>query len=87
MRNKTRIDPAGRIVIPKELRQRYGFDTGRAVQIIPLPDGISIIPEQNPRRFIRRGPILTIDTGTGTVPIEDFDPDWVRDESLNGKIP
>jgi len=60
---KTRMDSAGRIVIPKELRERYGFDRGTPLRIIPLPDGVSIVAEQRERRFIRIGPVLAIDTG------------------------
>jgi len=40
---RTSIDAAGRIVIPKKLRERYGLGTGSTVSIIPLPDGISIV--------------------------------------------
>jgi AbrB family looped-hinge helix DNA binding protein len=84
---KTWIDSAGRIVIPKKLRERYGLGTGRAVSIVPLPDGISIIPDLPERRFIRTGPILSISTGHGVAPLSDFDVDRVRDEQLRGKMP
>ena len=87
MRDRTKIDSAGRIVIPKALRQRYGLEPGRIVQIVPLPDGVSIVAEQNPRRFIRRGPLLTIDTGAGPAALEDFDVDVPRDEALQEKTP
>lgn len=87
MRDFTKVDSAGRIVIPKALRQRYGFEPGRSVQIVPLPDGISIVPEQKTRRFIRRGPLLTIDTGAGPAALEDFDVDGPRNEALKEKTP
>jgi AbrB family looped-hinge helix DNA binding protein len=83
---KTRVDSAGRIVIPKRLRERYGFATGGAVSIVPLPDGISIIPELPERRFIRNGPILSIATGNGTASLSDFDVDRLREEHLGGKM-
>lgn len=38
------IDKLGRIVIPKELRERYGFD--KEVEVISTPDGIII---KNPK--------------------------------------
>ena len=85
MRLRSRIDSAGRIVIPKELRTRYGFEKGRAVAIVPLPDGISIVPEPAEHRFIRRGPLLTIDTGTGIASVGEFHPDRLRDGHLRNK--
>jgi AbrB family looped-hinge helix DNA binding protein len=87
MTMKGQIDSAGRIVIPKELRDRYGFKKGRVLSIVPLPDGISIVPELTERRFIRNGPLLSIDTGSGTASLADFDVDTVRDEQLRIKSP
>jgi AbrB family looped-hinge helix DNA binding protein len=87
MRTKSRIDSAGRIVIPKELRDRYGLQKGSVVSIVPLPDGVSIVPERTERRFIRRGPLLTIDTGAGPAAADDFDMDRLRDEQLDTRSP
>ena len=83
----TKIDSAGRVVIPKALRERYGFSEGTAVRIIPLPDGVSIVAQRRERRFIRRGPILCIDTGAETARLEDFDLDRLRREHLDTKGP
>jgi AbrB family looped-hinge helix DNA binding protein len=83
----TRIDGAGRVVIPKELRRRYGLERGTVVQIVPMPDGVSIVPERRQRRFVRRGPILTIDTGAGEATLEQFEVDSLRDEQLASKDP
>jgi AbrB family looped-hinge helix DNA binding protein len=80
MKMKGRIDSAGRIVIPKELRDRYGLKKGRVVSIVPLPDGVSIVPELVERRFVRHGPLLSIDTGAGIASLTDFDVEPVRDE-------
>ena len=85
MKSRSHIDSAGRIVIPKELRLRYGLEAGRAVEIIPLPDGVSIVPELAERRFVRRGPLLTIDTGAGIAPMDEFDVARVRDGHLRSK--
>ena len=57
------------------------------MSIVPLPDGISIVPELAERRFIRRGPLLSIDTGSGIASLADFDVDRVRDEQLGIKSP
>jgi bifunctional DNA-binding transcriptional regulator/antitoxin component of YhaV-PrlF toxin-antitoxin module len=61
------------LTFAKKLRDRYGLEKGRVVSIVPLPDGISILPELATRRFIKQGPILSIDTGSGIAPIEEFD--------------
>jgi hypothetical protein len=55
------------------------------VEIIPLPDGVSIVPELAKRRFVRRGPLLTIDTGSGIASMDEFDVDRVRDGHLRSK--
>ena len=85
MRAKARIDSAGRVVIPKKLRIRYGFEIGKEVEIVPLPDGISIIPERIERRYVRQDRVLSIETGTGTADIETFDVSRLRDEYLATK--
>jgi hypothetical protein len=36
MKTITRIDSAGRLVIPKELRKRYGFESGQRIRIDSL---------------------------------------------------
>jgi len=83
----TRIDGAGRVVIPKDLRKRYGLERGTVVQIVPLPDGVSIVPERRQRRFVRRGPILTIETGVMEAVLDQFDVDDLRDERLRAADP
>jgi AbrB family looped-hinge helix DNA binding protein len=83
----TKIDAAGRVVIPKELRKRYGLESGTAVHIVPLPDGVSIIPERKQRRFLRRGPILSIDTGCAEASLEHFDVDRLREKRLDSVDP
>ena len=60
MKTITRIDSAGRLVIPKELRKRYEFESGQRIRIFPGAEGV---PERSNRRFIKCGPILTIDLG------------------------
>ena len=83
----TKIDAAGRVVIPKELRKRYGLETGTVVHIVPLPDGVSIIPELKQRRFIRRGPVLSIDTGVAGATLVQFDVERLREEHLDSADP
>lgn len=85
MKKKTRIDQAGRIVIPKELRNRYGIDTGCEVQIIPMPDGISIVPVQTKRRLVRQGHVIAIDTGSEVAEMDIFQVTKVRSEHFMRK--
>ena len=85
MKTITRIDSAGRLVIPKELRKRYGFESGKRIQILAGEEGVTLVPERSNRRFIKCGPILTIDTGVETAPMEAFDISELRKDHLNGK--
>ena len=73
MKTITQIDAAGRLVIPKDFRKKYGLEPGQRVRILPGARGVTLEPEHPFRRFIKRGPILTIDTGAGTGPIDAFD--------------
>jgi len=85
MKTSTQIDAAGRIVITKPLRQRYGFEPGQPVRFIPGPEGITIAPDHPERKLIRQGPLLTIDTGGGPAPLEVFDVQRLRAEHLDAK--
>ena len=78
MNKINRIESAGRLVIPKELRKRYGFESGQRIRLIPGAEGVTLVPERTHRRFIKCGPILTIDTGAGTAPLEAFDVSELR---------
>ncbi len=69
---KVTIDRAGRLVIPKAFRERYGLDEGTEVEIIAAPDGITLIPSRTERRIVRRGRVLAIDTGAEPAPLEAF---------------
>lgn len=80
---KTKIDGAGRLVIPKPLRDRYGLDEGSEVEIIAVPDGITLIPARPQRRIVRRGRVVAIDTGTGTASADEFDVDGARRDRLD----
>ena len=83
----THIDTAGRLVIPKALRDLYGFSAGQKVRIVPTKEGVALIPDRPKRRLIKRGPILTIDTGSG-IASEDlnsiFDPFFTTRETGTG---
>ena len=82
---KTRIDGSGRLVIPKPLREQYRFEPGVEIEIVTIPDGITLLPIMPKRRIIRRGRIAAVDTGAGTAPAEIFSVDRVRTGHLDGK--
>ena len=80
---KTKIDRAGRLVIPKELRERYGFDEGAEVEIVAVPDGITLVPVRTERRVVRRGRVVAMDTGAEPAALDAFEVDRVRGERLD----
>jgi AbrB family looped-hinge helix DNA binding protein len=82
---KTRIDRAGRLVIPKELRDRYGLEEGTEVEVIAVPDGITLVPARSERRLVRVGRVVAIDTGAEKAPAQAFDIDRARTEQLTRK--
>lgn len=52
---KTTIDAAGRVVIPKALRERLGLAGGRAVEIREREGRLEIEPAPTPMTLVRRG--------------------------------
>ena len=52
---RTTIDGAGRVVIPKALRERLGLLGGRAVDIRECEGRLEIEPAPTPMTLVRRG--------------------------------
>ena len=52
---KTTIDGAGRVVIPKALRERLGLLGGRTVDIREREGRLEIEPAATPMKLVRRG--------------------------------
>lgn len=52
---RTTIDGAGRVVIPKVLRERLGLLGGRAVDIREREGHLEIEPAPTPMTLVRRG--------------------------------
>ncbi|MFP4378226.1 MAG: AbrB/MazE/SpoVT family DNA-binding domain-containing protein [Spirochaetales bacterium] len=82
MSTRTRIDRAGRLVIPKDLRERYGLEEGVEIEIIAVPDGITLIPARTERRLVRVGRVSAIDTGAAQAPADVFDVGRIRSEQI-----
>jgi AbrB family looped-hinge helix DNA binding protein len=55
---KTAIDAAGRVVVPKALRDELGFQPGRALEIHARDGALVIEPLPTPVKLVRRGKVL-----------------------------
>jgi AbrB family looped-hinge helix DNA binding protein len=65
---KVTIDRAGRLVIPKELREQAGIGPGTEVKICYRDGHLEIEPETLPVRLVRQGRFLV------AVPLVDVPP-------------
>lgn len=55
---KTKIDAAGRIVVPKALRELLGLEPGQRLEIHSSDGGLEIEIEPTPMRLKKRGKSL-----------------------------
>jgi AbrB family looped-hinge helix DNA binding protein len=60
-----RIDKAGRVVLPKPLRDRLGLHSGASLELLETPDGLVLKPADRRPSVIRRGRFLV---HTGELP-------------------
>jgi AbrB family looped-hinge helix DNA binding protein len=67
---KTTIDSAGRIVVPKPLRDALGLAPGTAVDISSYGTGLTVLPLGRTARLVEEGGFLVAEGGT-TVTDED----------------
>ncbi len=65
-----RIDPAGRIVVPKRVRQRLSLTPGSELELQESADGLILKPRSHKPSLVRRGRLL-VHRG---VPPRGFDP-------------
>jgi AbrB family looped-hinge helix DNA binding protein len=73
---RTTIDGAGRVVIPKPLRDEAGFTAGTEVEIVLRDGRIEIEPATLPMRLVERDGSVVIDAGVELPLLTDDD---VRD--------
>lgn len=52
---KTAIDSAGRVVIPKALRDSLGLTAGQQLEVVSRDGRLEIVPEQTPMRLVDQG--------------------------------
>lgn len=62
---RTTIDAAGRVVIPKPLRQWAGLEAGVEIEVRAVGDVLELRPATRPVRLERRGDFVV------AVPLED----------------
>ena len=75
---KSAIDSAGRIVIPKPLRDRLGLVGGRAVEIRERDGRLEIEPAMTPMTLAKRG------KGRVAIPADELPP--LTDEIVRATI-
>jgi AbrB family looped-hinge helix DNA binding protein len=49
-----RIDSAGRIILPKHVRDRFGLNAGSALELEERPDGLVLRPAEPTPSMVRR---------------------------------
>jgi AbrB family looped-hinge helix DNA binding protein len=67
---KTTIDGAGRVVVPKPLREALGLVAGSTVDISRYGAGLQIVPAGRTARLVHDGGVLV---ATGDTVIDDDD--------------
>jgi AbrB family looped-hinge helix DNA binding protein len=63
---KTTIDRAGRVVIPKEVREQVGLTPGTEVEVRAVEGIVEIIAPRPQGRIIKEGPVWVWEPDTGT---------------------
>jgi len=54
------IDGAGRVVIPKPLRDKLGLHSGSTLEVLETPDGVTLKPVDRRSPLARKGRFLVI---------------------------
>lgn len=66
---KTTIDKAGRVVIPKRLREELGLRAGQEIEVSVRDGNIEIEPVPTPTRLVRRGKLLVAERDASIPPL------------------
>jgi len=70
---RTTIDRAGRVVIPKEIRERAGLKSGSEVEVRCTEGIVEIAPPAAKGRLVREGSLLVWEPEPGVPPITSDD--------------
>ena len=77
-----RIDKAGRIVLPKHIRQRLGVKNGGTVTLEESPDGVTLRRTKSSPKFVHENGFLVY---VGEVP-KELDWEKFRDEDREARL-
>lgn len=54
------IDASGRVVIPKDVRDRHGLGGGARLTLVDLPDKVLLVPAHDEPRLVERNGLLVV---------------------------
>jgi AbrB family looped-hinge helix DNA binding protein len=83
---KSTIDRAGRVVIPKAIREAAGLKPGASLKIKYRNGRVEIEPESPKMRLVRKGSVLVASApGTPKVSLEEVS-EWIRKSRDGGNL-
>ncbi|PYY14180.1 MAG: hypothetical protein DMG60_20550 [Acidobacteria bacterium] len=77
-----RVDKAGRLVLPKAIRQRLGLKNGGRITLEEGPEGVTLRPAKTTPKFANEHGVLVY---VGDVP-KDFDWERFRDDEREARL-
>lgn len=60
------IDQAGRLVLPKKVRDRLGLKSGSVLEVRATADGVYLTPEHHTPRLVKDGNVLVFNGADST---------------------
>ena len=83
---KTTIDRAGRVVIPKSVRESAGLKSGGEVTVEFADGKINIEPVTKPVKVVRKGSFLVLRAPRGTPPLTVEQVNEILERTRNREI-
>ena len=66
-----RVDKAGRVVLPKPIRDHFGLRAGSALEVTVKSEGVVLTPERERPALMKRGGLL-VHTGEPEADLSDL---------------